>query len=147
MNAGAKRVIFSFRDQKFAVEAAIDVQVRVPPSEAIDREPGGAPFYFELQDEAGEVLYRRRRPHPSGSFVEVPTGDASRPFVHAARTGEARGAFSILVPASREGSFVALFGTSDGLADRAPVLLGRFDLRSVNRSLTPPPGIEPTESE
>jgi hypothetical protein len=138
MVSTARRVIFTYRGGAIRLEAAVEVPILAPPSHAISGPIPRTPFFFDLQDDSGRVLYRRRRTHPASPSFEVPTGDPSRPFENPSTDEVLGGAFSILVPKLSGGVFVEIFGTSDGLIGTPPASLGRFDLRSAPNTFAPP---------
>lgn len=137
MASTSHRLIFTLSGDRLALEAAVEVEAMAPASNDIAAEGLNAPFYCELQDEDGRVLYRRRRPSPIGPTFEVPTGDPDRPFENRAGEQPADGAFSLLVPAHPASAFVELFRTETGHMPGPVTSLGRFDLREVPRTWTP----------
>jgi len=138
MAFAALRVVFTHTGDDVRMEAAVEVAVRVPPSLDVGERARRAPFYFELQDQRGRVLYRRAGNHPASSVLEVPTGDPSRPFTHATANRPPSGAFSVLVPARADGVFLELFATPSGRLEGRAGSIGRFDLREAAGSLAPP---------
>ena len=104
----ALRLTFSY--QRFQVELILieAIEMIVPPSLEITRQPPGAEFWYELQDSKQTTLYRRVQRNPLDPFVEVLTGNPERPLAHL-NSGRTGGEFTLLVPILPQARYVVLY--------------------------------------
>ena len=90
----AVRLTFRMGPDGSELLSARRLQMRVPPTHSTQRDWFG--MSVELIDDDGNTLYRRRLDE-SLARVEVPTGDANRPFARVDVTATER-VVSVLVP-------------------------------------------------
>jgi len=103
----AWRLTFAYHGDDFTLKSVSRVTKRIPRSQYIDGNHSACDV--ELRGEGNEVLYRRTIAHLIPDTVEYPTGDPARPFGRVA--APLAGEVAVLVPAARDGRYVALVGT------------------------------------
>jgi hypothetical protein len=132
------RLTFTYAGSRAKLVHQDPVEMVLPPSDRMTKEPTEGPFWFELRDANGEALYRKFLANPLDSWVEVPTGDHDRPFTHAKATRR-QGTFVLDVPDVGEAPEVVMMGwAAGGRVDDAgergtPQVLGRFPLKQALR--------------
>lgn len=138
----ALRLTFRIDGEQIEMIDRQQVSMNVLPSDPSGKAPRSGSWH-EVQDDAGNVLYRHAMADPTAHQVEVPTGDAGQPLAWA-QTGPGKRILSIVVPDLGEGrSLVFLSSRPEAARDAlraAPEVMehmrafeaqevARFDLR------------------
>lgn len=105
----ALRLTFAYNDDSIRLVGRRTVDMRVPPSDAVDGYQGQAGFWAELRDSTGKTIYRRVMHDPIPSYHEVHSPGGAPPTHTPVSNGE--GAFEIVLPAPPPGSSIVFFGT------------------------------------
>jgi hypothetical protein len=101
----AVRLVVQYEGEKLSVIDRQDVEMAVPPSDALRGFEEESGFWIELRDAKNNVLYRRVHEDPIRSEVEAfeEDGSATRAIVD-----KPSGVFTVLVPDIPEADHVAV---------------------------------------
>lgn len=139
----AVRLMFSYEGDQISLIDRQRVEKTLPPSDPVDeasKEASG--FWFEVQNERGNALYRLVRANPIVTSVELPTGDFDRPFVRQ-DVEKPSGTFFVLVPELPEARDVVLFSSPIVPGDAERSLQAASELARV--SLRDDPDRDPSQ--
>ena len=130
------RLVLSFDGAVVRLVSSQPKNARAIPSDDIRKRPQAETgFWYELQDAAGTVLYRRIAQNPMQMAAEVRSDDSARPLTWQRKT-EARGTFVLLVPRFKEAQSLVLFSSplDPQAVPAAARELARIDLTKAVRS-------------
>lgn len=105
----AIRLSFSIDGCTIQLAQAHSVEMTLFSSENLDADAPRAPFWYEVQDEAGIPLYRAFGRNPLDPWMEVATGDPKMPLAHR-KADRPENFFSLAVPELAGAHSVVLFG-------------------------------------
>jgi hypothetical protein len=127
----AERLVIQYKDGAFVLVSRTEVTKTLPPSVALPGPVGQVHgCWFEVQDDSGAVLYRRRMSSPQIVYTEYPSEDGSGAIVREQAAASSR-TFSILVPRHDKANAVAFYDADpiDHKRARPAVEIGRVTLR------------------
>jgi hypothetical protein len=126
----AERLIIQYTNGSFELVSRTSLNKPVPPSVNLPDSLGSVRgHWFEVQSEAGKMVYRRRMPAPDIVYTESPTED--NPKLSRAEFVVPEKTISILVPVKDDGNFLVLYGPPAGTDKRTQAAgeVGRIRLR------------------
>jgi hypothetical protein len=127
----AERLVIEYKDGAFALLSRTEVTKVIPPSVALPAAKGQVRgCWFEVQDDGGAVLYRRRMSSPRIVYTEYPAEDGSGAIVREEAAVSSH-TFSILVPRHADIQAVAFYDSDrdDQKRTQPASEIGRLALR------------------
>ncbi len=109
----AFRLVLTYREEEITLDEIQRVQMRLPPPDELPEREPDAPlsgFWYELQTEDGEILYRQIIGNPIRTWVDIPDEEDSTRLVRLEIVPEEK-TFVLLVPAFREGAHVIIYSS------------------------------------
>jgi len=140
-HAKAVRLIFRYEGDSIELISQERVEMVVPPSDAIGSTQGRAGFWLDLQNNAGETMFRRVMPHAVVHRDAEVFSDDPRQTITRVPVEKPGGTVVALVPDLPQGEQVALFRSSpapdrpqaltlaSGAAAAQPQEIARFTLQ------------------
>src|SRR5512135_1269079 len=140
----AIRLTFAYKGQAVRLVSRQPVEMIVPPSEPLQRPRDQQGCWCELQDAAGQTLFRRVLHGAIRTDVEALSDAPGHPFTRRP-VERPQGMFTVLVPDLAEAQDVALWNSPPGpedvaaVARAAPVAreIARFPLRGGEKEAQP----------
>lgn len=115
------RLVLTYRRGEIMRDEVLRVPMRLPLSDDLPERKPDEPlsgFWYELQTNDGEVLYRRVIGNPIRTWLDVPDEDDPTRLVHLETLPEEK-TFVLDVPAFPEGAKVVLFSSPLGRPSEA----------------------------
>jgi hypothetical protein len=104
------RATIAYRGQELRLASRQTVTMRTLPSHALQATQDQPGFWFQVEDSAKRVLYRRIMDNPVRFDTETVSDDPQRPLMRA-KVENPEGVFFLLVPLLREAAIVRVFSS------------------------------------
>ena len=126
----ALRLTFAYEGDDLRLVKRQRLEMIAPPPDPTTGYEGQSGFWFELQDVAGRVLYRRVLHQPIQYDVEIYPADPALPLTRR-RLDEPRGIFVLLAPDLEQARTLVICGSprDPEMAHLPAAEIARFDLR------------------
>lgn len=118
MAGRAIRFTFSYRGDDVRLVSRETVEMTAMPSDPVEAALAGDAFWFELQNDDGDAVYRRAMRAPTRRTVEVRTDDPDRPFAQHP-VEQPRGVVTVVVPDLEEAQNLVVKETRSAARGRA----------------------------
>lgn len=109
----ALRLVLIYRGGDVTLDQALRVRMRLPPSDDLPERRPEEPlsgFWYELQDDEGEIFYRQITAHPIRSWAEIPDEEDPRGLIPVEFLPE-EAVFNLVVPDVPRARRVVLFSS------------------------------------
>ncbi len=136
----ALRLSFAIDGTAFKLAQADRVDMILLPTASLEKNSFQAPFWFEVSDKAGFLLYRRALRHPLHPWLETRGDSAEHPLTYV-RVDRLNDHFGLDIPDFPDAHALTLFGfppsKDGGEADMQtpPTVLARFTLAQIRKRL------------
>lgn len=127
----AERLVIRYSASGFELVSRMPLQKVLPPSVELPATKSlVSGSWFEVQSDAGAVLYRRRMDSPRMIYTEVPLAD-DPDVLKRAEVAVDTNVFSVLVPAGKDAQSLVFFDSNTDIKRRneAASAIGRIGLR------------------
>lgn len=129
----ALRLTFAWQGAQVRLVGSERVAMIAPGSLTSPPDPGQTGYWFDVQDAAGRVIYRRPLHKPIRTDVEAFSPD-TRPSIARVPVAPSEGRFTLLIPDTSDAQSFALHGPTDpARADEPARELVRFDVDALRR--------------
>jgi hypothetical protein len=126
----AWRLLCAVTDAGVRIVSRRQVEMTLPPSDALEYVPGSVGFWAELRDADEQALYRRVMADPFEADIEVPPEPGGPSFTRV--PAPPGGSFAVLVPDIPGADHVSLVrgepGDTRGIARARPTEVARLPL-------------------